>query len=68
MLAQGSTNKRELLPTPKAAAALLRNVLFFAEEPEYVRLVFEAACRAASSIPVYRLTFVPTAEVWEMIS
>jgi hypothetical protein len=68
MLARGPRNKRERLSTPKAAAALLRNVLFFAVDPEYVRLVFEAACQVASSIPVYRLTFVPTAEVWEMIS
>ena len=68
MLAQGSTNKRELLSPSKAAAALLRNILFFAVDPEYVRLAFEAACRVASSIPVYRLTFLPTAEVWEMIS
>jgi hypothetical protein len=68
MLARGSRNKRELLPPSKAAAALLRNVLFFAVDPEYVRMVFEAACQVASSIPVYRLTFLPTAEVWEMIS
>jgi hypothetical protein len=68
LLAQGSGNKRELLSTSKAAAALLRNILFFAADPEYVRLVFEAACRAVSRIPVYRLTFLPTAEVWETIS
>jgi hypothetical protein len=68
LLVQGSRNKRESLPIAKAAAALLRNILFFTADPEYVRLVFEAACRAASSIPVYRLTFLPTAEVWKTIS
>jgi len=68
LLAQGPGNKRELLSTSKAAAALLRNILFFAADPEYLRLVFEAACRVVSSIPVYRLTFLPTAEVWETIS
>jgi len=68
LLAQGPGNKREPLSTSKAAAALLRNILFFAADPGYVRMVFEAACRAASSIPVYRLTFSPTAEVWETIS
>jgi hypothetical protein len=68
LLAQGSSNKRELLPPPKAAAGLLRNVLFFAVDPEYVPLVFETACRVASTVPIYRLTFVPTEEVWEMIS
>jgi hypothetical protein len=68
MLAQGLENKRELLPAPEAARALLRNILFFAADPEYVRLVFESACRIASVVPVYRLTFVPTEEVWKMIS
>lgn len=68
MLAQGPANKREPLSTSKAVAALMRNILFFAADPEYVRMVFEAACRVASSVPVYRLTFLPTAEVWEMIS
>ncbi len=68
MLAQGPRNTRELLPPSKALSALLRNVLFLAEDPEYVRLAFEAAYRAVSTLPVYRLTFVPTKEVWEMIS
>jgi hypothetical protein len=68
MLAQGSSNQRELLSTSKATAELLRNTLFFAADPEYVRLAFEAACRVATSIPIYRLTFLPSAEVWETIS
>jgi len=68
MLAQGPRNKRELLSPATALAALLRNILFLAVDPEYVRLAFEAAYRAVSILPVYRLTFVPTEEVWEMIS
>jgi hypothetical protein len=68
LLAQGPGNKREFLSTSQAAAALLRNILFFATDPEYVRMIFAAACRAVSSIPVYRLTFSPTAEIWEAIS
>jgi hypothetical protein len=68
LLAQGSSNKRELLSPSKAAGALLRNILFFAADPESVRMVFEAACRVVASVPVTRLTFQPTAEIWETIS
>ena len=52
----------------EACRALLSNILFFAEDADLVQLVFQAACDFVARVPVYRLTFVPDARVWEMIS
>jgi len=46
---------------------VLANMLFFAEDQEIVRHAFEAACEFVDHVPVYKLTFVPDARVWEMI-
>jgi len=68
LLAQGSENRIDPVRGTEAIRALLSNILFFAEDAELVRLVFEAACEFAGRVPVYRLTFLPDARVWEMIS
>ena len=68
LLAKGPENKIEAVSQKKATTALLRNVLFFAKDPELVGVVFETICRLVSSVPVYRLAFVPTSEVWELIA
>jgi len=67
LLAKGPKNRIEPLAHAEAARALLANILFFAEDAELVKLVFESACEFVSRVPVYRLTFVPDASVWEMI-
>jgi hypothetical protein len=67
LLAQGPENKSEPLPNRLAASSLLRNILFFSQDPESKRLVFEAACRLVAHVPVYRLTFAPTPRVWDLI-
>jgi len=51
----------------EAVHALLENVLFFARDPEFVKLVFDAAFDFAGRVPIRRLTFVPDARVWELI-
>jgi hypothetical protein len=33
-----------------------------------VSLVFESACELVKRVPVYRLTFVPDARIWELIA
>ena len=68
LLAKGPKNKIDPLSRKEAATALLRNVLFFAKDPELIRTVFETVCRLVASVPVYRLTFLPTPEVWEIIA
>ncbi len=67
LLVQGNENKIEPLDAAVAARALLRNILFFAEDSGLVNTVFESACEFVSRVPVRRLTFVPDAGVWELI-
>jgi hypothetical protein len=67
LLTQGPTNKIEPLDTAVAAHALLRNTLFFAEDPGMVNSVFQSVCDFVGRVPVRRLTFLPNAEVWELI-
>jgi len=43
-------------------------VLFFARDPELVSMVFDTAWKLVRSVPVYRLTFLPDARVWELIA
>jgi hypothetical protein len=66
-LEQGPANRIESVPAGDAIRSLLANVLFFAEEPELVRQVFQSACELVERIAVARLTFMPDSRVWEMI-
>jgi len=67
LLAQGPHNLMEPVAAADAGRELLANMLFFAEDQEFVHKAFNAACNFVDRIPVFRLTFVPDARVWEMI-
>jgi hypothetical protein len=67
LLAKGPENKIEPIDGSEAVGALLGNILFFARDPKFVKLVFDAALDFVSHVPVRRLTFVPDARVWELI-
>jgi hypothetical protein len=67
LLAKGPENRIEPISQGEAVRSLLANVLFFAEEQEFVRAAFDAAFEFVSRIPVLRLTFVPDSRVWELI-
>jgi hypothetical protein len=67
LLAKGPENKIEPITGTDAVRGLLRNVLFFAREPEFVKMVFDAAFHFTAHVPVRRLTFTPDARVWELI-
>ena len=67
LLQKGSQNRIEQVAPHEAIRLLLKNILFFAEDPELVGLVFRSACEFIERIPVRRLTFVPDERVWEMI-
>jgi len=67
LLAQGQENRIDAVGAAEAGRELLANMLFFAEDPEMVHQVFQAACDFVDLVPVYRLTFVPDARVWELI-
>src|SRR5579862_5043451 len=67
LLAKGSENKIEPMDAAGAVRGLMGNILFFARDPEFVKLVFDAAVEFVSRVPVRRLTFAPDARVWELI-
>jgi hypothetical protein len=64
-LEQGPDNRIDELSSTQAVRRLMRNILFFAEDPELVNKLFATACNFVSKVPVRRLTFYPDAKVWE---
>jgi len=66
-LEKGPENRIEPVGAAEAVRRLLRNILFFADDSELVKLVFQSACEFASLVPVHRLVFVPDQRVWEII-
>jgi hypothetical protein len=67
LLEKGPQNCIEPISPTGAVQRLLRNILFFADDPELVNLVFQSACEFASLIPIHRLVFVPDQRVWDII-
>ena len=67
LLEKGPENRIEAVTAAEAVRSLLRNILFFAEDAELVRLVFQSACEFIERVPVRRLIFVPDQRVWEII-
>ncbi len=67
LLAKGPQNRIEPVSVADAGREVLANMLFFAEDQEMVRLVFQGACDFVHRVPVYRLTFAPDPRVWELI-
>ena len=67
LLAKGAENRIDPVTVSEAGRELLANMLFFAEDRELVYSAFQATCDFVHCVPVYRLTFVPDARVWEMI-
>ncbi len=67
LLEKGLRNRIEPIGPSEAIQRLLRNILFFAHDPELVKLVFQSACEFASLVPIRRLVFVPDQRVWDII-
>jgi hypothetical protein len=67
LLAPGPANRIEPVSAVDAGRGLLANMLFFAEDQELVQCAFKAACDFVDRVPVFRLTFLPDAKVWELI-
>ncbi|MGA7474892.1 MAG: hypothetical protein WBA08_13905 [Candidatus Sulfotelmatobacter sp.] len=67
LLEKGLQNRIEPVGATEAVQRLLRNILFFADDPALVKLVFQSACEFASLVPIHRLVFVPDQRVWEII-
>jgi len=58
LLAQGPENRIDPVGEADAGRELLGNILFFAEDPEFVHRAFQAACDFVHRVPRSRLTFV----------
>jgi hypothetical protein len=66
-LEKGLQNSIEPISPTEAIPRLMRNILFFADDAELVKLVFQSACEFASLVPIHRLVFVPDQRVWDII-
>ena len=66
-LEKGPANRIEEVNRADAIRMLMRNILFFAKDPELVRQVFEGACAFLDRVPARRLIFYPDARVWNLI-
>ncbi len=67
LLAKGPENKIEPIPVPAATRRIMRNVLFFAEDPMLVNQLFETVLGFVQAVRVEQLTFFPDCRVWELI-
>jgi hypothetical protein len=67
LLEKGPGNRIDPIPQAEAIRRLLRNILFFANDPVLVELVFQSAYEFVNSVPIQRLTFVPDERVWDLI-
>jgi hypothetical protein len=67
LLAQGAENRIEDVSNAEATRSLLANILFFAEDADLVKMLFESALAFVIRVPVRRLTFVPNERVWDLI-
>jgi hypothetical protein len=64
-LEQGPENRVDELSSLEAVRRLMRNILFFAEDPVLVETLFTTAYEFVSRVPIRRLTFYPDARVWD---
>ena len=67
LLAKSPENRIDPIDPAVAIRRLMRNVLFFAEDPSLVRMVFESVCAFVATVPVFQLSFYPDQRVWELI-
>jgi hypothetical protein len=67
LLDKGPRHRVEPVDRGEALRSVLRNILFFAEDQELVKGVFQSACDFVQTVPVQRLIFAPDQRVWELI-
>jgi hypothetical protein len=67
LLVQGPENRITPISKIDAARAIMRHVLFFAEEKDLVAKVFDSVLEFVSRVHVAQLIFTPDARAWEFI-
>jgi len=63
-LDQGPSNRIDEVSSAEAVRRLMRNILFFAEDPGLTEKLLAGACDFVSRVPIRRLTFYPDSRVW----
>lgn len=66
-LEKGPENRIDEIPAAEAVRRLMRNVLFFSEDPGLVKKLLASACDFVERVPARRLTFYPDTRVWDYI-
>ena len=66
-LAKGPQNRIEPIAPVDALRMLLRNILFFADDADLVKMVFRSAMEFLGRVRASRLTFYPDQRVWDLI-
>jgi len=66
-LEQGPENRIDTLSPAEAVRRLMRNILFFAEDPKLVEKILASACELVDQVPIRRLTFYPDSKVWDEV-
>ena len=64
----GRDNVYDRLTPAAAVQALMRNILFFADDRSLTRHLLDTACDFAARVPAFRLAFAPDARVWNTIA
>jgi hypothetical protein len=67
LLEKGPQNSIEPVNLADGVQRLLRNILFFADDPVLVELVFQSACEFVAAVPIQRLVFFPDRRVWDLV-
>lgn len=67
LLEKASANRIHPVPPRVAASELMRHILFFAQDADLVRGVFDSAVEFVSRVNIARLAFQPDARVWELL-
>jgi hypothetical protein len=66
-LGWGAETRHDRLDEAETVQALMRNILFFADDRDLTARVLDAACDFASRVPAFKLHFAPDERVWSTI-
>jgi len=67
LLRHGVENRIEPLSAAAGVRSILRNVLFFADDPVLAHRLFDSVCEFVDSVRVFELSFLPDTRVWSLI-
>lgn len=67
LLGKGPENRIEPVAQSDAVRLILRNVLFFAQDPELVGKIVHSVRNFVERVPISRLIFYPDQRVWDLI-